>query len=373
MCEICAGMNEQRLLFGQSFDTLDKSETTHAVQSQAPLDAPLDQALVNFKSKKKERCVYWKQQDGVNCGMYAAAMAISSLLTAKKDDIDQSIGDIAKLLQEEVVGKELSALGEMYNAKELAKAINRFLTTITSGTKICRDASERYHAQARTVDSEAKFKALLSECTKRGLRVLVPYLAYGEQCKPGMFDMEMEEMEENEEAKVAKIIPLNQSGKAEVCGIGTSEEDDEIVKARAMNNAHWCMVYELYPSGNVKLVEGNNGFTHTVPCAHLFQSNESLVDKFPLKSFIEENQGWLYCLQGLPEKPIAAEKIKDEIEVNLRHQVIVIGRNSESYNHRTAVNEVGPYRVTKTTEAAAADPAAAAATDEKKEDQEKPQ
>ena len=123
----------------------------------------------------------------------------------------------------------------------------------------------------------------------------------------------------------------------------------------------------------MKLVEGNNGFTHTVPCAHLFQSNESLVDKFPLKSFIEENQGWLYCLQGLPEKPIAAEKIKDEIEVNLRHQVIVIGRNSESYNHRTAVNEVGPYRVTKTTEAAAADPAAAAATDEKKEDQEKPQ
>lgn len=343
MCKICVGKNEQGVLFGQSSDTLDKRETAHSVQSQAPLDAPLDQALENFKPKKKKMEVYWQKQDGVNCGMYAAAMAIRSLLTAKKDNKDQRIGDIAKLLQEEMVGNELSALGEMYNAEELAKAINRFLTTITSGTKICRDASERYHAQARTVDSAEKFQALLSECTKRGLRVLVPYVAYGEQCRPGEFAIQS-----TDSGKIAMVKRIGASDMP-ISSQGKREDSDEDVKARAMNNAHWCMVYELYPSGNVKLVEGNNGFPHIVPCAHLFQSNESLVDKFTLKNFIEENQEWLNDLPGLPEKPIAAEKIKDEIEVNLRHQVIIIGRNSDSYEKRTTATEVGPYRVTKTT------------------------
>ena len=61
------------------------------------------------------------------------------------------------------------------------------------------------------------------------------------------------------------------------------------------------------------------------------------MDKFPLGQFIrsEENIDPLSKPEGA--KAFSAESTDNEIGVNLRHQVIVIGRNSDSYNQRLLV------------------------------------
>lgn len=382
MCETFAGWNEQRLKREGRFadasvqhettqttqpflssSTTIQWETTQAVQS---LEAA-SQEYRGFIAKHRDWPVAWTEQSGANCGMYAAAMAIRSLLTAKNGEVEQKIDDIAMALQAEVVEKGLSALGEMYDAEKLADAINRFLGTITSGTKAPRSAKERYHAQAITVDSEENFKTLLSECTKRGLRVLVPYLAYGSECKPGEFKVEAKEN------KKAKIIPLDGSGEPEDCGTGASDEGDETVKARGMDNAHWCMVYESDSDGNVKLVEGH-GTLQNATVVDLFQSNASLVSVFDWRGYLilyhemdasvetvgdvisfleikinslneeiaaieekEEKSEREAAVQDLSMIKIYLDKKQStSTEAKLRHQVIVIGRNSESYNRTAA-------------------------------------
>lgn len=381
MCETHVGWNEQRLkredrLAGApvqhettqttqpflSSGTTMQGETTQTVRLSDEVSR--EREYEGFIAKHRDWPVAWTKQDGVNCGMYAAAMAIRSLLTARKGAVEQKIDDIAKCLQTDVVDNKLSALGEMYDAEELAKAINRFLGTITSGTEVRSIAGKRYHAQAITVDSEEQFKTLLKECTSRGLRVLVPYLSY--KSLPGEF--EIVKTDSGLEAMVTRIGKSDE--KMRVAKAPFSDTEAKNVKAMGMYKAHWGMVYELEEDGNVKMVEGNQGLTHIVPLANLFRSNESLVDKFPLGQFINSDakrKKRLYDLDGSKTASNPAETIIDMIEVKLRHQVIVIGRSSDSYKHKAVDNTAGSYRVTKPepekATATARGPAAAAAAE----------
>lgn len=399
------------LTVAEAYGTSATTTTTTTTTTAPPMTAEMAQEamktrqdsleLNDFKQKKRHERhkVTPTLQTGANCGLFAAAMAIKSLLTPYKDGAKMIIPQIAHRLQTNVTSNGLSALGEMYDAEKLAEAINQFLCTITSGAHKHHNAEERYHAQAITVDSEEKFKALLGECTRRGLRVLVPYLACGERDMPGWFDV-TKKTEGTEKTMLTVKYSDQDSDQVieETVGIVSGSKTEEILKSEWMDNAHWCMVYELEADGNVKMVEGNHDFAHTVSFERLFQSNKSLVSNFDWRGYLiryyemedsKETVEEVIAFLGEKIRQLNADakmatkgekrRIRSAVkeltaiktylekreltstEAKLQYQVIVIGRNSELYDRTTAAataTALGP----KVAEGPAA--AAAAETDE---------
>lgn len=256
----------------------------------------------DYVPQEAVRAVQPIEQDGANCGCFAAAMAIATLLGKTEDEAE----DIAHQIQQVAELNKISSIGELFNADALTAAVNTFCTDLAT------DSGWKEKLLAKTVDftSEEGLVKTLAAAKKHGVRVLIAYYAgNGINCDP------------------AVPTPEDMAAKR--------------VKPEKMYYAHWAVANlgEGLGERSIILREGNKQtLEKRYDPKSLFDSNDSLGDTFSWDEFLKIDQDKdthdaLLSRKGLASNYTVLHKgmpnpfgDKGEERVNLRGKLVLIGK-----------------------------------------------
>ena len=210
--------------------------------------------------------VYGTAQTGINCGMFASAMAIyalSSGMHRKSNELrniltecivirKNMILNLAHEMQHHGQMNALSSLGEMYDADRLARTINIFGADKDGHAACGLDNSEPILAKVISFSDIERLEQVVRFARDNHLMVLVPYFA-GEEAEP--------------------------------------YDPERVVTADEMYRAHWSVIKGEGKGkvSSVEIYEGNllqTGETYSLDT--VFDSNMSLADSLSWERLLEE-------------------------------------------------------------------------------------
>lgn len=262
-----------------------------------------------FKTPEARFPITVIEQTGANCGIFAAAMAISALTGQTKSETKELANEI------ELTAKNmgLSTIGEIFDAEAFSHILNYFFT----------NQNNRYSCNllAKTIDFDSveTLKQLLEKANEHGVKILLPY--YAKNAKPIFPD----EKDMTEDGKVGP---------------------------EKMSHTHWAVVHLLNEQGpnpqmnstrasfsdaRVELLEGRKRLRNKqYNLAHIYASNNALGDTFSWTDYLKENPNNEAEL-SISNKAAAAnirEIYKDQTneppkllqKTNLREKLILIGQ-----------------------------------------------
>lgn len=253
------------------------------------------------------------QQTMANCGMFAMAMALADLL-----NLDGEV--LADGLELYAIENGLSALGEAFNADELAMA----------GQGYCDSNQIREHLEFRvlTFTTQEEMTAIFNQTLPGQIYVLFPYFAIDNDVTPG-------------------TLP------------GPHQPDGQppIAAPHTMTQAHWAVVENPGDQDN-RILEGHNhiygGPAASIlnPIRHqaLFQSNQSLggalewsqylnatLENMPLHSRAQQDMDYFFNSDRLGMEIGWDEQGHIRQAVNLRGRAIMVGKRD---NVQTALQNL---------------------------------
>lgn len=141
--------------------------------------------LWGFKEKKQDRPITLVEQDGANCGCFAAGMAVASLIRAPWNVSKSTLDDapekyavaVAKGIEGIAIRDGLSAVGEMFDANSLVTAIN---TVLQAKECLPSEKAGKYMAKVAQFYTPEQLAELLTRASAMGVRVLIPYYSQNE-------------------------------------------------------------------------------------------------------------------------------------------------------------------------------------------------
>lgn len=212
--------------------------------------------LWGFKEKKQDRPITLVEQDGANCGCFAAGMAVASLIRAPwnvskstPDDAPEKYAvAVAKGIEGIAIRDGLSAVGEMFDANSLVTAIN---TVLQAKECLPSEKAGKYMAKVAQFHTPEQLTELLTRAKSLGVRVLIPYFA-GDRTLPNTKPCQPE----------------------------------------TMYRAHWCCASlvsgdEQKSLPQVHIYEGNSMVKKPVSLSDVFQSNAALSEKMDWDSYYQ--------------------------------------------------------------------------------------
>ena len=305
-----------------------QSSTTQQQISQTMLPAITYDPLWDFKKKKKDKPITLVQQDGANCGCFAAGMAIASLIRApwnvSKSTLDDAPEDyavaVAKGIEDVAICDKLSAVGEMFDANSLVTAIN---TVLQAEECLPAEKVGKYMAKVVQFYTPEQLAELLTRASAKGVRVLIPYLA------------------NNDMSPHSSTVTCSES---------------------EMYKAHWCCIRLHHDKQSatpmVQIYEGNQSAIAPLPLDTVYQSNKALATLMDWNSYLDicgwtEQQKTITALrkrtQGNPASfPESADVLWMNSDnaynsnqhlletVNLRGQAILIGKKADALSRAPA-------------------------------------
>lgn len=290
-------------------------QKTSAPQKQTPpTNKPGHKGPIRFKNATNViQRIQPIQQTMANCGMFAMAMALADLL-----DLDGEV--LADGLELYAMENGLSALGEAFNADELAMA----------GQGYCDSNQIGEHLEFRvlTFTTQEEMTAIFNKTLPGQIYVLFPYFATGRNVTPG--------------------IPP-----------GPYQPDGQppIAAPHTMTQAHWAVVENLEAQGE-RILEGHNhiygGPTASTlnPARYqdLFQSNKSLggalewnqylnatLENMPLHSRAQQDMDYFFHSDRSGMEIVRDEQGHFRQAVNLRGRAIMVGKRD---NVQTALQNL---------------------------------
>lgn len=231
-----SGHTSSQITVQEQHHTTPIQTQSHATQEQilqTRTTATPSDLFSEFKPKKRDKPITLVRQGGANCGCFAAGMAIASLIPKSqvaqlhksykskfKPNEDESdtvwfSNFVAKRIQDTAQKLNLSAIGEMFDAKALMTTIN---CVLENPNVVGKESVGKYLAKPAPCKSQEQLADLLTRANAMGVRVLIPYYS---------------------QASAPALMP-----------------DGTKVPAEEMDHAHWSVV-SPYPLGS-SLVEIRN-------------------------------------------------------------------------------------------------------------------
>lgn len=188
-----SGHTSSQITVQEQHHTAPIQTQSHATQqqiSQTRTTATPSDPFSEFKPKKRDKPITLVRQDGANCGCFAAGMAIASLIPKSqvaqlhksykskfKPNEDESdtvwfSNFVAKRIQDTAQKLNLSAIGEMFDAKALMTTIN---CVLENTDVVGRKSAGKYLAKPAPCHSLKQLAELLTRASAMGVRVLIPY------------------------------------------------------------------------------------------------------------------------------------------------------------------------------------------------------
>lgn len=168
-----------------------KQRSTELMQKQQDMQLHATEDLfLEYKAKKRDKPITLVMQNGANCGCFAAGMAIASLIPMsqvknlheshkRESKLHEAESDmvwfsnfVAKKIQDTAQELNLSAIGEMFDAKALMTTIN---CVLENADVVGRKSAGKYLAKPAPCHSPKQLAELLTRASAMGVRVLIPY------------------------------------------------------------------------------------------------------------------------------------------------------------------------------------------------------
>lgn len=231
----------------------EKQQSVQHAPIQVAAMAPQEDAMKGFVPLEAPQQIASVHQDGVNCGCFAAAMAIASLLHVSPAETSL----IAHHIQEIAEKNAVSATGELFDADALAAAVNTYCTDKVDQATLDR----KLLAKSLDFSSKDQLVQMLLIAKQRGVKALMAYFS-DDHAQPTMPSQSTADL-----------------------GV------DGHVLPKEMFRAHWAVVniQEVQGVQQIVLTEGSQlTDLHTFGVDALYGSNMSLGDSFNWTHFLDD-------------------------------------------------------------------------------------